>query len=94
MKLNVISMLKLTGRFSNLTIRKRLATGFGIVLALMIILTVTGVWSLKVINGKIEQITQVNNAKIEFAYTIQNSISAIDKSVLTIVMVADPSTTT
>ena len=94
MKFNIIKALRLTGRFSNFTIRKRLATGFGVVLALMVVLTVTGIWSLKVINGKIEQITQVNNAKIEFAYTIQNSLSAIDKSVLTIVMVADPSTTT
>ena len=72
MKFNIIKALRLTGRFSNFTIRKRLATGFGVVLALMVILTVTGIWSLKVINGKIEQITQVNNAKIEFAYTIQN----------------------
>jgi methyl-accepting chemotaxis protein len=59
----------------------------------MIILTITGIWSLSGINSKIEQITRVNNAKIELAYAIQNSISAIDKSVLTIVLSNDEAMT-
>jgi methyl-accepting chemotaxis protein len=93
MRLNVIEAVKSIGRFSNLTISKRLAVGFGVILALMIILTATGIWSLSGMNSKIEQIIKVNNAKIEHAYAIQNSISAIDKSVLTIVLSNDETTT-
>ncbi|MGD9578245.1 MAG: methyl-accepting chemotaxis protein [Syntrophorhabdus sp.] len=93
MRFNVIGSVKSIGRISNLTISKRLAIGFGVILALMIILTVTGIWSLSGMNHKIEQIIKVNNAKIEHAYAIQNAVSAIDKSVLTIVLSNDETTT-
>jgi methyl-accepting chemotaxis protein len=93
MRLNVIGAVKSIGRFSNLTISKRLAVGFGVILALMIILTATGIWSLSGMNSKIEQIIKVNNTKIEHAYSIQNAINAIDKSVFTIVLSNDESTT-
>jgi len=93
MRFNVIGSAKSIGRISNLTISKRLAVGFGVILALMIILTATGIWSLSGMNSKIEQIIKVNNAKIEHAYTIQSAISAIDKSVLTIVLTNDEATT-
>lgn len=93
MRLNPIGTIKSIRKASNLTISKRLAFGFGVILALMIILTITGIWSLSGINSKIEQITRVNNAKIELAYAIQNSISAIDKSVLTIVLSNDEAMT-
>ncbi len=93
MRFNVIGSVKSIGRISNLTISKRLAIGFGVILALMIILTVTGIWSLSGMNHKIEQIIKVNNAKIEHAYAIQNAVSAIDKSVLTIVLSNDRTTT-
>ena len=93
MRLNVIGVVKSIGRFSNLTISKRLAVGFGVILALMIILTATGIWSLSGMNSKIEQIIKVNNTKIEHAYSIQNAINAIDKSVFTIVLSNDEGTT-
>jgi len=93
MKLNVIGAVKSIGRFSNLTISKRLAVGFGVILALMIILTATGIWSLSGMNSKIEQIIKVNNTKIEHAYAIQNAMNAIDKSVFTIVLSNDEATT-
>jgi methyl-accepting chemotaxis protein len=92
MKLNVIGAVKSIGRFSNLTISKRLAVGFGVILALMIILTATGIWSLSGMNSKIEQIIKVNNTKIEHAYAIQNAMNAIDKSVFTIVLSNDEAT--
>ena len=93
MRLNVIGAVKSIGRFSKLTISKRLAVGFGVILALMIILTATGIWSLSGMNSKIEQIIKVNNTKIEHAYSIQNAINAIDKSVFTIVLSNDEGTT-
>jgi len=93
MRLNVIGAVKSIGRFSNLTISKRLAVGFGVILALMIILTATGIWSLSGMNSKIEQIIKVNNTKIEHAYAIQNAMNAIDKSVFTIVLSNDEATT-
>ena len=93
MRLNVIGAVKSIGRFSKLTISKRLAVGFGVILALMIILTATGIWSLSGMNSKIEQIIKVNNTKIEHAYSIQNAINAIDKSVFTIVLSNDEATT-
>jgi methyl-accepting chemotaxis protein len=93
MRFNILGAVKLIGRFSNFTISKRLAVGFGVILALMIILTVTGIWSLSGMNSKIEQIIKVNNTKIEHAYAIQNAINAIDKSVFTIVLSNDEATT-
>jgi methyl-accepting chemotaxis protein len=93
MRFNILRAVKLIGRFSNFTISKRLAVGFGVILALMIILTVTGIWSLSGMNSKIEQIIKVNNTKIEHAYAIQNAINTIDKNVFTIVLSGDEATT-
>jgi methyl-accepting chemotaxis protein len=93
MRFNTIVGLQFARSFSNLTIRRRLAAGFGLTLVLMIVLTITGIWSLSVMNRKIEQITRVNNAKIELANVIQNSVSTVDKSVLTTVLVNDQEVT-
>ncbi|MCX5812922.1 MAG: methyl-accepting chemotaxis protein [Proteobacteria bacterium] len=75
----------------NLTIKARLGVGLGLIIAFMVILTITGIWSLYGINGKLERIIKVDNAKIELAYVIQNAVSTLDKSMLTIVLANDES---
>jgi methyl-accepting chemotaxis protein len=77
----------------NLTIKMRLGIGLGLIIAFMVVLTVTGIWSLSGINSKLEQIIKVDNNKIELAYRIQNAINTIDKGVLTIVAANDESIT-
>lgn len=64
------------------TIKARLAKGLGIIICLMVILTVTGIWSLGSMNGKLREIIDVNNTKIQLAQSIQNSVHTIDKSAL------------
>jgi methyl-accepting chemotaxis protein len=80
--------------FGKLNIGSRLRIGFGVIIAFMVVLTVTGIWSLSAMNGKLEQITKVNNQKIDAAYNIRNATNVIDKSAMTIVVSNDPATTT
>jgi methyl-accepting chemotaxis protein len=79
--------------FSNLKISRRLGIGLGLIIALMVVLTGTGIWSLGIINGKLEQIIRVNNVKIDLANKIQSSIASLDKAVLTTVLAADENVT-
>ncbi|HEY3275656.1 MAG TPA: methyl-accepting chemotaxis protein [Syntrophorhabdaceae bacterium] len=73
-------------RFGDLKISRRLGIGLGLIIAFMVLLTITGIWSLGTINGKLEQIIGVNNTKINLAHIIQTSIANLDKAVLTIVV--------
>ncbi len=74
-------------------ISTRLGVGLGLIIAFMVVLTVTGIWSLSGINSKLEQIINVNNLKIDLARTIQSAVAVIDKSVLTTVLANDESIT-
>ncbi len=76
-----------------LNISTRLGIGLGLIIAFMVVLTGTGIWSLTGINNKLEQITNVNNAKIDLAHTILASVTSIDKSLLTIFQANDANTT-
>jgi methyl-accepting chemotaxis protein len=89
--------IKLKGeRMMNLTkykISTRLGVGLGLIIAFMVVLTITGIWSLTNINSKLEQIINVNNLKIDLARTIQSSVAVLDKSILTSVLANDESVT-
>ena len=87
MKIPGLSMIE------NLTIKKRLQFGLGLIILLMVVLTVTGIWSLSAINGKVERIINVNNVKTELAHRIQTSIASLDKSILAIVLANDENVT-
>jgi len=76
-------------KFSDLKISRRLGIGLGLIIAFMVLLTATGIWSLGTMNNKIEQIISVNNTKIDLAHQIQTSVAALDKAILTIVLVRD-----
>jgi methyl-accepting chemotaxis protein len=80
-------------KFGNLKISTRLQTGLGLIIAFMVLLTVTGIWSLSVINGKLEQIIKVNNVKILLATKIADAVSAIDISLMTTVIANDETAT-
>jgi methyl-accepting chemotaxis protein len=69
-----------------LNIKTRLDVGLGSIITFMLVLMATGIWSLYTMNSKIEQITHVNNTKIELAHGIRNALNAIDKSVLAIMV--------
>lgn len=73
----------------NMTIKKRLSGGLGIIIAFMVVLVGIGIWSLQNISGKLNQIVNVNNEKILLAQNIQNAIAAIDKNALIIALVND-----
>jgi methyl-accepting chemotaxis protein len=72
-----------------LSISRRLGIGLGLIIALMVVLTVTGIWSLAGINGRLEQIINVNNEKISLAYKVKSSVDALDKSIMAIVVAND-----
>ena len=76
-----------------LNISNRLRIGLGIVTAFMVVLTVTGIWSLAAMNDKLELITQVNDRKIELAQSMRDSSDAIDKSLLISALLNNEETT-
>ena len=88
-KMSIVNLV----RINDLTIKKRLQVGLGLIIALMVILTITGVWSLGAINGQVERIINVNNAKTELAHRIQTSIASLDKSILAVVLANDENVT-
>ncbi len=83
--------LTVVGRLS---IANRLKAGLGLIIAFMVLLTVTGIWSLGAINSKVGQIIDVNNAKITLAHDMQNATNIIDKSIMTSIVGRDEATTT
>ena len=66
----------------NIRISKRLAIGFGILGFLMVVLVITGITATSVINSGLEQIAQVNNAKIQAAYDMKDGIKSVNLMVL------------
>ena len=72
-----------------LNISTRLRIGLGLIIAFMVVLTGTGIWSLSGINGKLEKIIAVDNAKIDLAHKVFNSVTTIDKTLLTIFLLND-----
>ena len=65
-----------------LTIKSRLAGGLGIIIAFMVVLIIIGIWSLKNINNRLEEIIKINNTKIQLAQAIQSNVRTIDGGVL------------
>ena len=78
--------------FQGLSIGNRLRIGLGIITGFMVILTITGVWSLSAMNNKLEEITQVNDRKIALAQSLRDSSDGIDKSMLTIALLNNEET--
>lgn len=58
----------------SLTIRKRLAYGFGVILLLMIVLTVMGIQKVNFIDHTLADITDVNSVKQRFAINYRGSV--------------------
>jgi len=65
-----------------LTIKSRLAGGLGIIIAFMVVLIIIGIWSLKNINNRLEEIIKINNTKIQLAQAILSNVRTIDGGVL------------
>jgi len=63
--------------FTNIKIGKRLAIGFGITLALMLLMAIMGIYYLTDITNKLERIVLVNNAKTKCANDIRTAFSDI-----------------
>ncbi|HVN96553.1 MAG TPA: HAMP domain-containing methyl-accepting chemotaxis protein [Syntrophorhabdaceae bacterium] len=78
---------------AKLTIKARLAWGLGLIIVCMAALILIGVWSLKSIDNKLEQILATNNLKIFLAHEIRDTTTSIDMSVVTTVLSADEATT-
>ena len=68
--------------FKNIKIGKRLGIGFGILGLLMITLVITGIVATKMMNSRLEQITKVNNFKIQTAYDIKDGVKNVQLLVL------------
>lgn len=60
--------------FSGMTIKQRLASGFGVLLLLMVILTTIGVRDVNTINDTLTQITDINSVKQRYAINFRGSV--------------------
>jgi methyl-accepting chemotaxis protein len=68
--------------FRDIRISKRLGIGFGILGLLMITLVIAGIAATKMMNSHLEQITQVNNFKIQTAYDVKDGVKNVQLLVL------------
>ena len=59
---------------NNLTIRKKLFSGFGLVLIMMIVLTIVGIRNVNYINDTLTQISDVNSVKQRYAIDYRGSV--------------------
>ncbi len=76
-------------KLRDVRIGTRLGAGFGIVVALMVILTVVGLGSMRSVSDKLDRIVRVNNVKIEHANDASRAISDVAKSMLAIAATKD-----
>ena len=60
--------------FSSLSIRARLSIGFGIVLALLVLLTAQGINRVNYIDRTLAKITDVNSVKQRYAINFRGSV--------------------
>jgi len=59
---------------AGLTIGKRLALGFGVVLAMIVVLTVVGIQKVNFIDDTLEEVTEINAVKQRYAINFRGSV--------------------
>ena len=69
----------------------RLATGFGLILSMMLILTVVGISRVSLINTNITQITDVNSVKQRYAINFRGSVHDRAIAIRDIVLLSEQS---
>jgi methyl-accepting chemotaxis protein len=77
-------------KLKDMRIGTRLGIGFGILVALMAVLVITGISATSKMNDKLKQIVSVNNAKIEAAYDLKDGIEMVNLSILGGLVAEDP----
>ena len=75
--------------FANLKMGTRLALGFGTVLALMVLLAVSGLSRMAQIQGELDDITQDNMVKMSHLYSMQGNLNSIAIAVRNIALLLD-----
>lgn len=75
-----------------MTINMRLVTGFGIILAMMLILTVIGISRVSLINSNITHMTDVNSVKQRYAINFRGSVHDRAIALRDVVLVTEQST--
>ena len=63
--------------FTDVRIGKRLGIGFGVTLCLMVVIVITGIFSLRGVNNSLDRIVAVNTAKIKHANYIRSAIADV-----------------
>ncbi|MEL0606212.1 methyl-accepting chemotaxis protein [Pseudoalteromonas undina] len=75
-----------------MTINMRLVTGFGIILAMMLILTVIGISRVSLINSNITHMTDVNSVKQRYAINFRGSVHDRAIALRDVVLITEQST--
>jgi methyl-accepting chemotaxis protein len=65
-------------KLKDMRIGTRLGIGFGILAVLMAVLVITGISATSKMNDKLKQIVEVNNAKIEAAFTMKDGVQLVN----------------
>jgi methyl-accepting chemotaxis protein len=76
--------------FTDVRIGKRMGIGFGITLSLMVVIVVTGIFSLRGIGLGLDQIVSVNAAKIRHAGDVRSALADVTYLIGEIVSSEDP----
>ncbi|KTF08776.1 methyl-accepting chemotaxis protein [Pseudoalteromonas sp. H103] len=75
-----------------MTINMRLVTGFGIILAMMLILTIIGISRVSLINSNITHMTDVNSVKQRYAINYRGSVHDRAIALRDVVLITEKST--
>lgn len=76
--------------FSTITVRKRLTFGFGVILALMMLLTILGIQKVNFIDRTLAVITDVNSVKQRYAINYRGSVHDRAIAIRDVSMARDP----
>jgi len=76
-------------KLGNMRIGSRLATGFGIVTLLLVIMAVLGVMGLKSMGDNMDRIVKEGNHKVELARTANTALSDLTEGILTMTSLDD-----
>ena len=75
--------------FTRFTVATRLACGFGVLLVLILVVGGIGMGGMYTLNTRINDIVKHNNAKLDFAHTMNNALTKQEKDILYLVLATD-----
>ncbi|MBC3860718.1 MCP four helix bundle domain-containing protein [Undibacterium jejuense] len=79
-------------KFSALTVKAKMITGYASVLALLAIISALGLYGMSVTNDKLKHVTEVNAVKMALLEDMSNSVHVVSRVIRSLALISDQAT--